>query len=147
MTFHREQSFGKHPVAQRGRETRRPWTSAHGKAGEARRRWLAKTPCNDISSARQDASSIGSRKHACRSPRTPGHDLPYTARAKRSMLAARRAGTTSSSTTARATSPAGSTPPAATTGRTGAPSGRPATTWAARGRTRAAQSARQPPAP
>ena len=81
MTFQRWQSFGKHLVAQRGRETPRPWTSAHGKAGEARRQWLAKTPCNDISSARQDASSISSRNDLCRSPRTPGHHLPYTARA------------------------------------------------------------------
>ncbi len=77
-----------HAFAQRGRETRRPWTSTNGKAGDGRTLVARKDPLQ------RHHQRAGGRRQRRQSERTsagcharPGTTSPCTARARRSMLA------------------------------------------------------------
>src|SRR5690606_2151604 len=75
-------SFGHHLYAQPSREARRPRTSAHGKASEPRRSWLAKTFCHDLGSlARGRGQRQGSRQGTLPVGTRPGMTLASTTRA------------------------------------------------------------------
>lgn len=120
-----------HPASQRDKRSRserlKP-TAREVRKADSRTRRDATRPATRKSADQHQALEEGPRRLA-------------------SGVAPRRRSHSSQHHDPRETSPAGLSPPPATTGRTEASSGRPARTWAARGRTRAAQLPRRRPAP